>query len=99
MLLIPPQARLRTLLEEEWAQFGYALYADRDAPAESSLLRVGFGKHIGTPLCSLASSDPGYLRCWRSRTRAHAALALLSACLCLPLDDAAATIGISSANH
>ena len=63
VLLIPPQARLRTLLEEEWAQFGYALYADRDAPAESSLLRVGFGKHIGTPLCSLASSDPGYLRC------------------------------------
>ena len=62
----PLQARLRELLEEEWAQFGYALYTDRQA---SDLLRLGFGKHIGTSLSGLASSDPGYLRCTASGHR------------------------------
>ena len=49
------QAQLREVLEAETARYGMWLYADRE---DGTLLRLGLGKHVGTPL---HEAEPSYL--------------------------------------
>ena len=49
------QAQMYAALEAETARYGRYVYVDRD---DDTLLRLGFGKHVGTPLHEV---EPSYL--------------------------------------